>query len=175
MMKAAMEAESIITDHPHDTGDRAFMQPSKKLALFAIVGLAAVFVLSVLLQPPPGDYFTVCGFKNLTGLPCPGCGLTHSFCALGKGALGDAFAYNAIGPPLFLTLLFVWIRSTAVLLNKSAVVSFFARINGRFKLVRAFAIAFAVYGAARLGYVLVYQPTVFTESPLSKLIARLIH
>ena len=59
-------------------------QPSKRLAVFGLVGLFAVFLASVLFRPPVGEYFTVCGFKNLTGLPCPGCGLTHSFCEIGK-------------------------------------------------------------------------------------------
>lgn len=169
-----MEAESTINNHQFERGEPTFIQPSKKLALFAIVGLFAVFLVSVLFNPPAGDYFTVCGFKNFTGLPCPGCGLTHSFCALGKGAVGDAVAFNALGPPLFLVLLLVWIRSACVLLNKAGAVHFFARIAGRFNLVRAFAIAFGVYGVARIVYVVVYNPLVFDESPLSKLIARLI-
>ena len=169
-----MEAESTITGREFERLESSMIPPSKRLAVFAIAGLAVVFLVSVLLNPPASDYFTVCGFKNFTGLPCPGCGLTHSFCAIGKGAVRDAFAFNALGPPLFLVLLLVWIRSAFVLLNKPAVVDFFARIAGRFNLVRAFAIAFGVYGVARIVYVFVYNPLVFDESPLSRLIARLI-
>src|SRR5215471_21327843 len=86
-------------------------EPSKKLAIFAFAGLLAVFVTSILLRPPATEYFTLCGFKNLTGLPCPGCGLTHSFCALAKGDIGSAIGFNLLGPFLFLALFVLWIRS----------------------------------------------------------------
>jgi len=38
---------------------------------------------------------------------CPGCGLTRSFAAIGRGALGDAAALNPLGPILFGVLLAV--------------------------------------------------------------------
>jgi hypothetical protein len=38
---------------------------------------------------------------------CPGCGLTRSFAALGRGALADANALNPLGPVLFGVLLLV--------------------------------------------------------------------
>ena len=170
-----MEAESTITSHEIETFKQAASKPSKKLALFGIIGIFLVFIVSVLFNPPAGDYFTVCGFRNFTGLPCPGCGLTHSFCALAKGAAGDAFAFNALGPPLFLALFVIWIRSGLVLFNRDNAVRLFDRIGGRFNFVRAFAIAFGVYGVARIAYVLVYFPANFEQSPLSKLLARLNH
>ena len=149
--------------------------PSKKLALIALLGLTAVFAVSVLLKPSTGEYFTVCGFKNLTGLPCPGCGLTHSFCALARGSIGEAFEFNLLGPFLYLALVLVWIRSACVLLNSKKAVQEFHRIAERFNIVRAFAYAFAVFGAARIVYLLVFRPSPFQDSILSQLIARLIH
>jgi hypothetical protein len=150
-------------------------QPSKPLAMFGVAGLFAVFLISALFTPATGDYFTVCGFKNFTGLPCPGCGLTHSFCALAKADVTNAFAFNLLGPPLFLALIFLWVRSACVLLNRFSLVDAFARITRRFNLVKAFAIAFAVYGIARIVYLLVVHPMSFTESPISRLLARIIH
>src|SRR6202040_3378607 len=103
------------------------------------------FLLSVVLKPPAGDYFTVCGFKNFTGLPCPGCGLTHSFCALAKGDVFDAFSFNLLGPPLFVILVFVWIRSLSALLNRVGVVQLLDRAARRLDITRVLAISFAVY------------------------------
>ena len=148
---------------------------SKWLVVFTLVGLSAVFLASMLFKPAAGDYFTVCGFKNFTGLPCPGCGLTHSFCALGGGAVYDAFAFNLLGPPLFLVLVLVWIRSVCVLLNRSNEVELLDRMARRLNLVRAFAFAFVVYGIVRVIYLIAYRPLSFHDSPLSQLIARLIH
>jgi hypothetical protein len=171
-----MEIDASITEPVIEkVGPSAVEQPSKKLAVFGLVGLFAVFLASVLFRPPVGEYFTICGFKNVTGLPCPGCGLTHSFCALGKGEVADAFGFNLLGPPLFLVLVLIWIRSAFVLSNRIGAVQLLDRIAGRFKVAWTFAIGFAVYGIARIVYLVAYNPVSFHDSPLSQLIARLIH
>ena len=171
-----MEIPAVITEPVIEKAERTAVEPpSKKLAIFALVGLFAVFLASGLFRPPAGEYLTVCGFKNFTGLPCPGCGLTHSFCALGKGEVTDAFGFNLLGPPLFLILVLIWIRSACVLSNRIGAVQLLDRIAGRFKIAWTFVIGFAVYGIARIVYLVVYHPVSFHDSPLSQLIARLIH
>ncbi|MGA9772558.1 MAG: DUF2752 domain-containing protein [Blastocatellia bacterium] len=146
-------------------------RPSKKLALFALVILSGVFLVSVLFAPPGGDYFTICGIRNFTGLPCPGCGLTHSFCAIGKGQITSAAGYNLLGLPLFLLFIFIWIRSLTVLLNGNRFVFLFDQFVERFRLVRAFTFAFIVFGIARILYALFFQPEPFKTSPLMKWIS----
>lgn len=170
-----MEVDSAITQEIVEEVEPSLAEPpSKRLALFGLVGLFVVFLASVLFRPPAGEYFSVCGFKNLTGLPCPGCGLTHSFCALGKGEVTDALAFNLLGPPLFLALMLLWIRSACVLFNRNGTVQLLDRIAGRFNIVRTFALGFAVYGVARIAYLVALHPASFHDSPLSQLIARLI-
>jgi hypothetical protein len=170
-----MEIDAAITKQVIEKVElTALEQPSKKLAVFALVGLFAVFLASVLFRPPAGEYFTVCGFKNFTGLPCPGCGLTHSFCALGKGEIADAFGFNLLGPPLFLVLVLIWIRSACVLSNRIGAAQLLDRIAGRFNIAWTFAIAFAVYGIARIIYLLTYDQVAFGESPLARLISRIL-
>jgi uncharacterized protein DUF2752 len=141
-------------------------RPSKKLALLALVILSAIFAISMLFDAQGGDYFTICGFKNLTGLPCPGCGLTHSFCAIGKGRLGEAFSYNLLGLPLFLVFVFVWARSALVLLNRKGPVFVFDQMLERIRLIKGFAIAFIAFGLARIVYALLFQPEHLRASPL---------
>jgi hypothetical protein len=169
-----MEIDSAIPRPMPGEAHSFVAKPSRKLALFALVGFFAVFLTSVLFTPLDGQYFSVCGFKNFTGLPCPGCGLTHSFCALGKGELINAFAFNWLGPPLFLVMVLLWIRSACVLLNQTGVVQRLDRIAGRFNIVKAFAIGFVVYGIARIAYLIAYHPAAFRDSVLSHLITRLI-
>jgi preprotein translocase subunit SecG len=48
-----------------------------------------------------------CTFKNLTGLPCPGCGLTRSLVAAAHGDLRDSFHHHRLG---LLTLLYVLLQ-----------------------------------------------------------------
>ncbi len=39
----------------------------------------------------------LCWFKYLTHLPCPACGLTHSFLCIGHGRWEDAWNWNPLG------------------------------------------------------------------------------
>lgn len=43
----------------------------------------------------------LCTFRRLTGVGCPGCGLTRSFVFLAHGQLQAALQMNLLGPPLF--------------------------------------------------------------------------
>ena len=167
-----MGTELKIPQQISDEAGRAAEPPSRKLAWFGLIGLFAVFLSSFLFSLPESNYFTICGFKNFTNLPCPGCGLTHSFCALGKGHLADAFTFNLLGPPLFLALLLLWVRSGCVLLNRTVVIERVDRMAGRLNIVKAFAIGFVVYGIARIAYLIAYHPMTFRDSPLSQLIGR---
>lgn len=68
----------------------------------------AVFITAALIEPAPAGHGThmqlglpPCGFIEVTGLPCPGCGLTTSFAHMIRGHfIGAAFA-NPFGVLLF--------------------------------------------------------------------------
>ena len=174
-----MRTSEPITDSAlasADAGEREATRddaPSKGLAWLAFVMLAGVFIVSVIHHPADGNYFTICGFKNATGLPCPGCGLTHSFCALGKGHLFSAFGWNLLGPPLFVLFAVVWVRAVCVLLNRQSFPRAFDAFVERVRLIRWAAIAFAVFGVARIVYILVADPGSIQHTALSELWARL--
>ncbi len=56
--------------------------------------------------------FDVCGFKLLTGRPCPACGLTRALCYAVRGDFAQSLAYHPAGPFLALAL-FVWMLWSA--------------------------------------------------------------
>jgi len=130
----------------------------RKTAWLVLAGLSIVYLISVFYSPeqpgPDGQYFTICAFKNATSLPCPGCGLTHSFCALGKGDLSSAARFNLMGPPLFLLSILFWLRSAFVLAGWDERVRALDRAVARFRIVRVFLIALVVFGAARIIFLL---------------------
>src|SRR6476661_6052669 len=65
--------------------------PTATLAIAA----AAALVLSATLSPADAAGGpVVCPFRLMTGLPCPGCGLTRAWVFIAHGHLGDALAAN---------------------------------------------------------------------------------
>lgn len=69
-----------------------------RLALLRMTGslLLAAFLWSVSL--PEESRYQFCGFRWMTGYPCPLCGLTRAMFALAKGHWGQATHLNALSP-----------------------------------------------------------------------------
>ena len=53
---------------------------------------------------------TLCVFRLLTGIPCPGCGLTRSCVCLAHGRLGESVAYHPLGPLTFAVMIALVLR-----------------------------------------------------------------
>ena len=64
-------------------------------ALWLLVGSASLCLLGVALVTP-GIQLPVCGFKTITGLPCPTCGLTRTIIALSRGDVDRAVFLNPL-------------------------------------------------------------------------------
>jgi hypothetical protein len=69
--------------------------------------LCAAFTAFSAVMPPDGFAgVDLCPFHLLTGLPCPGCGVTRSASNLLRGDVARAINYHAFGPvllpPIFL-------------------------------------------------------------------------
>jgi hypothetical protein len=168
----SVEERTLGQSHSH-----YYLVPSKRLASLTVLALACVYVAAFVFTPSPvqadGHYFTICGFKNVTGLPCPGCGLTHSFCALGKGDIAGAFYFNQLGPLLYMLSLLVWVRAWLVLFGRATPAMALDRLAARIKVVKVSVIAFLLFGVGRIIYLLIYEPQVVRVSPLGRLLASL--
>ncbi len=85
--------------------------------------------------------FYKCPFRFITGIPCPGCGMTRAFRELVKGNIRRAFYYHplwpmALGAAILLVLYFFdiikpsWkiIEITAVLAATALIICYLVRI-----------------------------------------------
>jgi len=73
-----------------------------------LVTCAAVVAMSVLLSPTDEAVYLLgvripelCTLRRITGLSCPGCGLTRSFTFMGHLDVVAAFQMHALGPLLY--------------------------------------------------------------------------
>ncbi len=64
-------------------------------ALWLLVGSASICLLGVALATP-GIQLPLCGFKTITGLPCPTCGLTRTVIALSRGDVPRGLFMNPL-------------------------------------------------------------------------------
>ena len=168
------EAISIrsVNETPRAGAERA---KSRRLAAILLAGLTFVFISSIFYEPsevrPDGQYFTICAFKHLTGLPCPGCGLTHSFCAIGRGDLMSGFGFNLLGPPLYACAILLWMRNALFLFGWYRPVIFLDGLVGRYNAVKLFLLAFLIFGVIRIFYVLVDAPSQMTQGVMFKVLS----
>lgn len=74
-----------------------YLIPRKAAIAFTVLLLAFVFVNTtgiVSAEKLVGTLPVFCPFEALTGIPCPGCGMTRAILSLVSGNPGDAVLYN---------------------------------------------------------------------------------
>lgn len=74
----------------------AFPNKVKSLILLTLIlaGYALLFLINSFLS---GENQTMCIFKNITGTPCPGCGMGRSTLELMQGNFMASFWYHPFG------------------------------------------------------------------------------
>ena len=70
----------------------------------AAIGVGGILIAALLPAGGIEDGPVLCPFRALTGLPCPGCGLTRSWVYLMHGDIGASLASNWFGPVLILAV-----------------------------------------------------------------------
>ena len=80
------------------------------------------------------DTFTVCLFKNLSGMPCPSCGSTRAILLLLEGNLLDSVKMNPLGIPMIAALLLFpfWVVFDLVM-DRSSLINTFHQLEESLK------------------------------------------
>lgn len=117
---------------------------------FAFGAIVLSFVL-----PANGLGIDVCGVHRLSGLPCPGCGLTRAFIAVANGEWAAALAWNpfvAVLWPLFAALALLALLPRGMRARVEGWLS--ARASGIGRAYRVGLFAFLGFGAFRFAWFL---------------------
>lgn len=68
---------------------------------------------------------SLCPFHFITGIPCPGCGMTRAFLTLGQLKMKEAIALNPFSIPLLSVMIFyLWLGYIPRFLQQKAVLRF---------------------------------------------------
>ena len=70
----------------------------RALALACLAGMSAVGFAVGFFNPSTAGFFPVCPLYSMTGLACPGCGMTRGLHALLHGDISTALGYNLLLP-----------------------------------------------------------------------------
>ncbi len=99
------------------------------LAILSMAGYAWIG-FHLLFVPAAGSGYTVCLFKNMTGLPCPSCGITRSLLLILTGDIYSALMVNPLGGLVALLMLVTppWLL-TDLLAGKKTLASLFLWIE----------------------------------------------
>ena len=74
-------------------------------AIFAGI-IIIIFIYSGFFCPEKNNYPVKCAHEQITGQPCPSCGISRSFSYIIRGDLETAASYNQYGIRLFLFFVF---------------------------------------------------------------------
>ncbi len=103
--------------------------------MIAFFILLTIFLASMIIEDPDLPY-GVCLFKTFTGLPCPACGMTHSFVSIGHLRIIEGFYFNIIGPFLYLMLIIgIFLTLTEILMNRLIIEPLFERYKIRILII----------------------------------------
>lgn len=90
------------------------IKPELAPSLVILVACSCILLGAFVLVPPVSGGHSIsvgrillpdiCIFKNLTGLPCPGCGLTHSITSAVRGNISGSFLFHRLG---WLTVIYI--------------------------------------------------------------------
>lgn len=82
-----------------DAGESNPMQVRRRLVF--VLACLLIICASFAYSPWVMDGPILCPLRFTTGIPCPACGLTRSFCAVSQGELHRALEFHLFGPLLF--------------------------------------------------------------------------
>jgi hypothetical protein len=97
-----MSMSSTLTKLPDRGATAQLTATGRRTLAYFSAATVAMLLASVIYAPYASTGPVMCPFRIMTGLPCPGCGLTRSFCHISSGHLMAAFADHLFGPIVYL-------------------------------------------------------------------------
>ena len=107
---------------------RPLTMAEKNNRLFAVILFSIILSLPFWINPNSQNLLT-CSFKEMSGYPCPTCGMSRSFYSLTHFNLSQALDYHLMGPVVYFSLMFLTFLFTVELLLQKKLILQLQRIH----------------------------------------------
>ncbi len=129
---------------------------NRKTSPGTFVLLSGILALSVLLPMPGQDgriahLPSVCPFYSITGLPCPGCGLTRAFVCLGHGQIRQSLHWHPLGAVFYVACMALWAARGWEWMRRKPMAPVSGQTTGRWSI--AGLVLLLGFGAMRIGWI----------------------
>lgn len=85
-----------------------------------LVGLLTILFFSIFINPDKTNFLS-CYFQELTGHPCPTCGMSHSFYAFSHFQLLESFKFHLMGPIIFMIMSLLFLKFFIEIVTKKEI------------------------------------------------------
>lgn len=103
------------------------LDKKKKISIYIVSSLIVVAMFGIILvkvyNPGTEKFFIPCMFYKLTGIKCPGCGMTRAIHNLVNGNIKQAMWYNLMLIPLILMLIYAGYRYIKYLVKDEEIIN----------------------------------------------------
>ncbi|MCR4830572.1 MAG: DUF2752 domain-containing protein [Pseudobutyrivibrio sp.] len=97
--------------------DKTEIKKRLKQTIKGVAEIGVLFLLYILIFDLTG-FGIPCVFRSITGLLCPGCGMTHALAATFHGNFSEAMHYNALSLTLFpILIIYLVIKLVQYVIN----------------------------------------------------------
>ncbi|MBO5004306.1 MAG: DUF2752 domain-containing protein [Clostridia bacterium] len=124
------------------------LDKKKKISIYIVTILLFIAIIGIVLvkvyNPEEESFFIPCMLYKLTGIKCPGCGMTRSMHYLVNGDIKQAIWYNLMLIPIIILVIYALYRYMRYLLNNEEIINKILE-----NLLKVFLVAILFFGIAR--------------------------
>lgn len=103
------------------------LDKKKKLSIYIVTGLLLFATIGIVLvkvyDPEKESFFIPCMLYKLTGIKCPGCGMTRSIHYLVNGNIKQAIWYNLLLIPIIILVIYSLYRYIRYLVKNEEIIN----------------------------------------------------
>lgn len=124
------------------------LDKKKKISIYVVTSLLFIAIIGIILvkiyNPEEESFFIPCMLYKLTGIKCPGCGMTRSVHYLVNGDIKQAMWYNLMLVPIIILVIYALYRYIRYLIKDEEIINKMLE-----NVLKVFLVAILVFGVAR--------------------------